>query len=215
MVSALKSRVNPTEHPPPASELYGKEHMLATQMMYEVSPCFKLASFMAANLAILEGAAEHEAHKIHVVDIDIGEGRQYMHFLQAFKLHKLQDESVTMENLRDEMLRLVKGLSPTVVTIVEQEMNDNTALLTVRVRAACEHYDTLFSSLEATVSRENSGRARVSMSGFQSVPMSQSVAESLRVKLNSGTCGNPGFTVKEQSGGICFGWMGIALTPSQ
>ncbi|KAL8523024.1 hypothetical protein ACS0TY_013117 [Phlomoides rotata] len=118
MVSALKSCVNPTEHPPPASELYGKEHMLSTQMMYDVSPCFKLC-FMAANLAILEGAAEQEAHKIHVVDFDIGEGRQYMHFLQAFKLHKLPDESVTMENLRDELLRLVKGLSPTVVTIVE------------------------------------------------------------------------------------------------
>ncbi|KAL8508457.1 hypothetical protein ACS0TY_018908 [Phlomoides rotata] len=42
MVSALKSRVNPMEHPPPASELYGKEHMLATQMLYDVSPCFKL-----------------------------------------------------------------------------------------------------------------------------------------------------------------------------
>ncbi|KAL8534453.1 hypothetical protein ACS0TY_010462 [Phlomoides rotata] len=322
MVYALKSRVNPTEHPPPASELYGKEHMLATQMLYDVSPCFKLG-FMAANLAILEATAEQEAHKIHVVDFDIGEGGQYMHFLHAlvakkstdkrpaslkitaftdfitggeeklkiigetlnslankigvclnfsvkklnmsdlnreklgvepdealgvnfaFKLHKLPDESVTTENLRDELLRLVKGLSPTVVTIVEQEMNGNTAPLTVRVREACEHYGALFDSLEATVSREDprrvrieealgrrmgnsvacegrdrvercevlgKWRARVSMAGFQSVPMGQSVAESLRVKLNSWTRGKPGFTVNEQSGGICFGWMGRALT---
>ncbi|KAL8474621.1 hypothetical protein ACS0TY_031174 [Phlomoides rotata] len=65
MTSALKSRVNPTKHPPLASELYGKEHMLATQMLYDISPCFKLG-FMAANLAILEATAEQEAHKIHV-----------------------------------------------------------------------------------------------------------------------------------------------------
>lgn len=322
MVSALKSRVNPTEHPPPASELYGKEHMLSTQMLYDVSPCFKLG-FMAANLAILEATAEQEVHRIHVLDFDIGEGGQYMHFLHAlsakkspdkraaalkitaftdfiaggevklkivgerlnslankigvslnfsvkklnmneltreklgvepdealavnfaFKLHKMPDESVTTENLRDELLRLVKGLSPTVMTVVEQEMNGNTAPLTVRVREACEHYGALFDSLEATVSRENPGRvrieealgrrignsvacegrdrvercevlgkwrARVSMAGFQSVPMSQPVAESLRAKLNSGTRGNPGFTVNEQSGGICFGWMGRTLT---
>lgn len=322
MVSALKSRVNPTEHPLPVSELYGKEHTLSTQMLYDVSPCFKLG-FMAANLAILEATSEQGFHKIHVVDFDIGEGGQYMHFLHAlvakksddkraaalkitaftdfvsggeeklkfvgerlktlankigirldfsvknlnisdlnreklgvepnealavnfaFKLHKLPDESVTTENLRDELLRLVKGLAPIVTTMVEQDMNANTAPLTVRVRETCEHYGALFDSLEATVSRGNPDRvrieealgrkignsvacegrdrvercevfgkwrARMSMAGFQPVSMSQPVAESLRVKLNSGTRGNPGFTVNEQSGSICFGWMGRTLT---
>ncbi|KAL8513649.1 hypothetical protein ACS0TY_012946 [Phlomoides rotata] len=103
-------------------------------------------------------------------------------------------------------------------------MNGHMVPLTVRVREACEHYGTLFDSLEATVIEEALGRrignsvacegrdrvewcevlgkwqARVSKVGFQSVPIGQSVAESLRVKLNSGTRG------------ICFGWMGIAFT---
>lgn len=322
MVSALKSRVNPTEHTYSMSELYGKEHKLSTQMLYEVSPCFKLC-FMAANLAILNATSELGFQRIHVVDFEIGEGGQYMHFLHAlaagqsggkraaglkitafadstsgadekvkivgerlttladkigvpfdfsvkklivgdlsreklginadealavnlaFKLHKLPDESVTTENMRDELLRVVKGLSPNVMTVVEQEMNANTAPLTVRVREACEHYGALLDSLEATVSQSNSERvrieeavgrkignsvacegrervercevfgkwrARMSMAGFEAVPMSQHVADSLRAKLNSGTRGNPGFTVTEQSGGICFGWMGRTLT---
>lgn len=322
MVSALKSRVSPSGHSYSTSELNNKEHKLSTQMMYEVSPCFKLC-FMAANLAILDATSELGFQRIHVVDFDIGEGRQYMHFLHAlaasnsggkraarlkitafadsisggedklktvgerlqtlankfgvcldfavkrfvvgdlsrdklgveadealavnlaFKLHNLPDESVTTENMRDELLRLVKGLSPDVTTVVEQEMNGNTAPLTVRVREGCEHYGALLESLEATVPRGSPERARIeeavgrkignsvacegrerversevfgkwrarmSMAGFQAVSMSQSVAESLRAKLNSGTRGNPGFTVCEQSGGICFGWMGRTLT---
>lgn len=322
MVSALKSRVSPTGHPYSTSELNNKEHKLSTQMMYEVSPCFKLC-FMAANLAILDATSEQRFQRIHVVDFDIGEGRQYMHFLHAlaasnsggkraaafkitafadsisggedklktvgerlqtlankfgvcfdfavkrlvvgdlsrdklgveadealavnlaFKLHNLPDESVTTENMRDELLRVVKGLSPDVMTVVEQEMNGNTAPLTVRVREGCEHYGALLESLEATVPRGSPDRvrieeavgrkignsvacegrerversevfgkwrARMSMAGFQPVLMSQTIAESLRAKLNSGTRGNPGFTVCEQSGGICFGWMGRTLT---
>ncbi|KAG6429494.1 hypothetical protein SASPL_107545 [Salvia splendens] len=318
MVSALKSRVNPTG----TSELYSKEHKLSTQMLYEVSPCFKL-SFMAANLAILNATSEQGFQRIHVVDFEIGEGGQYMHFLHAlaanqsggkrasalkitafsdntsggdeklkivgeslhtlaykigvrfdfsvkklivsdfnriklgiepgealavnlaFKLHNLPDESVTTENLRDELLRLVKGLSPDVTTVVEPEMNANTAPLTVRVREACEFYGALLDSLDATVSRGNPDRvrieeavgrkivnsvacegrervercevfgkwrARMGMAGFESVPMSQPVADTLRARLNSGTRGNPGFTVTEKSGGICFGWMGRTLT---
>ncbi|CAL1381743.1 unnamed protein product [Linum trigynum] len=55
---ALKSsRVNPAENPPPVAELYGKEHAASTQLLYELSPCFKLG-FMAANLAILESTLE-------------------------------------------------------------------------------------------------------------------------------------------------------------
>ncbi|KAK4436281.1 Scarecrow-like protein 8 [Sesamum alatum] len=322
MVSALKSRVNPTEHPLPVADLYSKEHTLSIQMLYDVSPCFKLG-FMAANLAILEATSDQGFNKVHVVDFDIGQGGQYMHLLHAlvakkpadkraaalkittftdsvsgdeqrlkmvgeglkalaskigvcltfsvknlntvdlsreslgvepdealavnfaFKLYKLPDESVTTENPRDELLRRVKGLSPTVTTVVEQDMNANTAPLTLRVRETCEYYGALFESLEATVSRENRDRgrveealgrkmgnsvaceardrvercevlgkwrARMSMAGFQPVPMGQPVAESLRGKLNSGTRGNPGFTVNEQSGGICFGWMGRTLT---
>ncbi|KAJ8536806.1 hypothetical protein K7X08_035207 [Anisodus acutangulus] len=318
MVSALRSRVNPTDYPPPVMELHSREHTDTTQNLYEVSPCFKLG-FMAANLAILEAVAD--LNKLHVIDFDIGQGGQYLHLLHAlsakesdkptmlkitafteqvsgvderlnsigvelksvanrvgvclyfnvmackvtdlsreklgvepnealavnfaFKLYRLPDESVTTENLRDELLRRVKGLSPKVVTVVEQEFNGNTAPFLARVNEACVHYGALFDSLDATVSRDNiervrieeglsrkmansvacegrdrvercevfgKWRARMSMAGFGPRPMSQLVANSLRSKLNSGTRGNPGFTVNEQSGGICFGWMGRTLT---
>ncbi|CAN4087705.1 unnamed protein product [Withania somnifera] len=320
MVSALRSRVNPGECPPPVLELHSKEHIDTTQNLYEVSPCFKLG-FMAANLAILEAVADHPFSKLHVIDFDIGQGGRYLHLLHAlaakksdkpmilkitafteqasgvdeslnsigdelkavanrlgvclcfnvmackitdlsreklglepdeaiavnfaFKLYRLPDESVTTENVRDELLRRVKGLSPKVVTLVEQEMNGNTAPFLARVNEACGHYGALFDSLNATMSRDNiervrieeglsrkmansvacegrdrvercevfgKWRARMSMAGFGPRPMSQLVANSLRMKLHSGTRGNPGFTVNEQSGGICFGWMGRTLT---
>ncbi|CAK9185062.1 unnamed protein product [Ilex paraguariensis] len=320
MVSALRSRVNPTEYPPSVAQLYSEEHMVSTQMLYDVSPCFKLG-FMAANLAILESTSDQTRNKLHVVDFEIGQGGQYVHLLQAlaarkadkpsllkittfvdyvngsedrlktvgkglnslaskvgvgltfnvlnfkvsdlssealgvendevlavnfaFRLYKLPDESVTTENLRDGLLRRVKSLSPAVVTVVEQEMNANTAPFVARVTEVCGYYEALFDSFDATVLMDNSDRvkieeglsrkmvnsvacegrdrvercevlgkwrARMSMAGFQAKPMSQLVAESLHSELNSGPRGNPRFTVKEQTAGICFGWMGRTLT---
>lgn len=317
MTAALRSRMNANSTT--ASELYGNDHILSTQLLYDKSPCFKLA-FMAANATILE----LEEKNIHVVDFDIGQGVQYVYLLQeiaaarkvgkqtpislklttfadfgnggverlnlvgdglksvsnrlgvlfsfnistlklsdlstaalmvesdeilvvnlAFKLYKLPDESVTTENLRDEVLRRVKGLSPALVTVVEQELNGNTASFETRVSQACGYYGALLESLEATIGRDNSERvkieeglsrrmvnsvacegrdrvercevfgkwrARMSMAGFEPKVMSQLGAESLVLKVNSVTRGNPGFTAKEDAGGISFGWMGRSLT---
>lgn len=163
----------------------------------------------------------------------------------AFKLYRVPDESVSMENLRDELLRRVKGLSPRAVTLVEQDSNANTAPFVTRVNGACEYYGALFDSIDSVVPRDNSDRvrveealgrkmansvacegrerveraevfgkwrARMGMAGFEMKPLGQSVAESMRAKLNSARGGNPGFTVKEESGGVGFGWMGRTLT---
>lgn len=320
MSSALRSRVNPSEFPPPVADLYSKEHTLSTQMLYDASPCFKLG-FMAANLAILDAISEQQVNKLHVLDFDIGQGGQYVHLLHAlagrkpdkptvlkittfadvvnggeeslrivadwlkgvanqngvslifsvmnlricelsreklglecdealvvnfaFKLYQLPDESVTTENMRDELLRRVKGLSPKVVTVVEQETNTNTAPFVARVNLSYEYYGVLFESLEATEWKDMSERvrieeglgrkmansvacegrdrvercevfgkwrARMSMAGFEPKPLSSVVADSLRSRLNSVTRVKPGFTVNEQSGGICFGWTGRTLT---
>ncbi|KAK5802750.1 hypothetical protein PVK06_030369 [Gossypium arboreum] len=160
----------------------------------------------------------------------------------AFKLYRMPDESVSVENPRDELLRRVKRLAPCVVTIVEQEINTNTAPFASRVGEAVGYYGALFESIESTFGRENSERvkveegllrkiansvacegrdrvercevfgkwrARMSMAGFELKPLSESVAESMRARLN---CGNPGFTVKEENGGISFGWLGRTLT---
>ncbi|KAH0662055.1 hypothetical protein KY284_026986 [Solanum tuberosum] len=237
MVSALRSRVNSTEYPPPVMELHSKEHAVSTQNLYETSPCFKLG-FMAANLAIVEAVADHPSNKIHVIDFDIGQGGQYLHLLHAlatkntdyhislkitaittdftgradnrvnsieddlktlankvgislifniiscsitdlsreklgiehdealavnfaYRLYRLPDESVTTENLRDELLRRVKGLSPKVVTLVEQELNGNTAAFVARVNEACGYYGALLDSLDATVSKDETGRVKI------------------------------------------------------
>lgn len=58
-------------------------------------------------------------------------------------------------------------------------------------------------------------RARMSMAGFKMKPMSQNVAESIKSRLNIGNNEsrvNSGLSVKEENGGICFGWMGRTLT---
>ncbi|XP_010060571.2 scarecrow-like protein 8 [Eucalyptus grandis] len=163
----------------------------------------------------------------------------------AFKLYRMPDESVSMENPRDELLRRVKGLAPRVVTLVEQEMNGNTAPFATRAGEALGYYGALLESLESTVPRDSSDRgraeeglsrklgnsvacegrdrvercevfgkwrARMGMAGFELKPLGQHVAESMKARLESGNRVNPGFTVKEENGGVCFGWLGRTLT---
>ncbi|XP_043696878.1 scarecrow-like protein 8 [Telopea speciosissima] len=323
MVSALQSRGNPAENPPPVAELCSNEHVNATQMLYEVSPCFKLG-FMAANLAILEATSD-QPNNVHVVDFDIGQGSQYMTLIHAFAerqsgkpivvkitaviepgssnynedglglrvvgdrlkklaervgvnlkfnavsrkmadldrealesdadealavnfafwLYRMPDESVSTENRRDQLLRVVKKLCPRVVTLVEQEMNANTAPFGARVAEASVYYGALFDSLDATMARDGAvrirveeclgrkaantvacegwervercevfgkWRARMGMAGFEARSLSQQMSESLRSKLSEMTRNHPGFTIKQEGGGIVFGWMGRVLT---
>ncbi|KAK7279917.1 hypothetical protein RJT34_24978 [Clitoria ternatea] len=318
MVSALRSRMNQVEYPPPVLELFSDEHAESTQLLFEHSLCFKVA-FMAANLAILdaafEGVTENDIVKFCVVDFNIGHGKQYASLLHefssklkgkpatikiiavadngveerlktlddmlsrhaerlgigfefkvvnrklaeltreslgcdpdeplavnfAFKLYRLPDESVSTENPRDELLRRVKALAPRVVTLVEQEMNANTALFAARVGEMCSYYGAVFDSVESTMARDNAERvrieeglsrrvgnsvacegrdrvercevfgkwrARMSMAGFALKPVSQKVAESIKTRLGPGKR----VTVKEENGGVCFGWMGRTLT---
>lgn len=163
----------------------------------------------------------------------------------AFKLHRVPDESVSMDNLRDELLRRVKGLNPRAVTLVEQEMSGNTASFMNRVNECCGYFGALLDSFDSTLPKDHldrvrveeglgrkmansvacegrerveraevfgKWRARMGMAGFELKPLSQSVAESMRARFNSTRGGNPGFTVKEESGGVGFGWMGRTLT---
>ncbi|KAJ8626353.1 hypothetical protein MRB53_019660 [Persea americana] len=318
MVGALLSRINPAEsggRGQPIAELCSSEHMMATQMLYEASPCFKLG-FMAANHAILDATLNQQ--KIHIVDFDIGQGSQYLTLIHAlaerqpikptvkitaindpnsingsnglqvvgdrltkladrvgivlrfsvlcrrasdlsresigcdpdeslavnfaFRLYKMADESVSTANPRDELLRVVKGLHPAVVTLVEQEMNANTAPFLARFGESWAYCRALFESLDATVTRDGpqkfrieeclarkaansvaregrdrvercevfgKWRARMGMAGFQPRPLSAQIAESMRTRVNRV---HSGFFVKEESGGICFGWMGRILT---
>ncbi|KAG1362395.1 putative Scarecrow-like protein 8 [Cocos nucifera] len=84
MVAALYSRI---EQPPssgalhhPFAELCSAEHLAATRMLYELSPCFKHA-LLAANLAILQATRDYP--RIHILDFDLGQGSQYVSLIHA------------------------------------------------------------------------------------------------------------------------------------
>ncbi|KAH6795877.1 hypothetical protein C2S51_036863 [Perilla frutescens var. frutescens] len=74
-------------------------------------------------------------------------------------LHHIPDESVSPTNHRDRLLRLVKSLSPKVVTIVEQESNTNTATFSQRFRETLDYYTAMFESIDAAaLVRDNKQR---------------------------------------------------------
>ncbi|XAR68172.1 hypothetical protein NMG60_11003209 [Bertholletia excelsa] len=79
----------------------------------------------------------------------------------AFMLRHMPDESVSTQNHRDRLLRLVKGLSPKVVTLVEQESNTNTAPFFPRFLEALNYYTAMFESIDATLPREHKERINV------------------------------------------------------
>ncbi|CAN7025602.1 unnamed protein product [Brassica rapa subsp. trilocularis] len=79
----------------------------------------------------------------------------------AFVLHHMPDESVSTENHRDRLLRMVKSLSPKVVTLVEQESNTNTAAFFPRFKETMDYYDAMFESIDVTLPRNHKQRINV------------------------------------------------------
>lgn len=79
----------------------------------------------------------------------------------AFLLHHMPDESVSTINQRDRLLRMVKSLNPKLVTVVEQDMNTNTAPFLPRFVEAHNYYSAVFQSLDATLPRDSQERLNV------------------------------------------------------
>lgn len=79
----------------------------------------------------------------------------------AFQLHHMPDESVSTVNQRDQLLRMVKSLNPKLVTVVEQDMNTNTAPFLQRFAEVYNYYCVVFESLDATLSRDSQERVNV------------------------------------------------------
>ncbi|KAM4101650.1 hypothetical protein ACJW30_05G159200 [Castanea mollissima] len=77
-----------------------------------------------------------------------------------YVLHHMPDESVSTQNHRDRLLRLVKSLSPKVVTIVEQESNTNTSPFFARFRETLDYYTAMFESID--VARPRNDKQRIS-----------------------------------------------------
>ncbi|XP_031102909.1 scarecrow-like protein 13 [Ipomoea triloba] len=77
-----------------------------------------------------------------------------------YMLHHMPDESVSTMNHRDRLLRLVKSLSPKIVTLVEQESNTNTTPFLPRFRETLDYYTAMFESIDAARPRDD--RQRIS-----------------------------------------------------
>lgn len=77
------------------------------------------------------------------------------------QLHHTPDESVDVNNPRDELLRMVRSLNPKVVTLVEQESNTNTAPFLPRFKEALEYYSAMFESIDVTMPRDRKERINV------------------------------------------------------
>lgn len=70
-----------------------------------------------------------------------------------YMLHHMPDESVSTTNHRDRLIRLVKRLSPKVVTLLEQESNTNTSSFSKRFEEALDYYTAMFESIDAKLPR--------------------------------------------------------------
>nr|GMC81676.1 scarecrow-like transcription factor PAT1 [Ipomoea batatas] len=79
----------------------------------------------------------------------------------AYMLHHIPDESVSTQNHRDELLRLVKSLNPKVVTLVEQESNTNTSAFFPRFLETLDYYTAMFESIDVTLPRDHKERINV------------------------------------------------------
>ncbi|KAI6690488.1 hypothetical protein NL676_027316 [Syzygium grande] len=77
------------------------------------------------------------------------------------QLHHMPDESVDITNPRDGLLRMVKSLSPKVITLIEQEANANTAPFLTRFVETLDYYLAMFESIDVTLPRDRKERINV------------------------------------------------------
>ncbi|KAJ0966071.1 hypothetical protein J5N97_027209 [Dioscorea zingiberensis] len=75
----------------------------------------------------------------------------------TLQLHRTPDEStVELNNPRDGLLRMVKGLSPKVTTLVEQESNTNTSPFLMRFTETMDYYSAMLESIDESLARRES-----------------------------------------------------------
>ena len=78
-----------------------------------------------------------------------------------FAIDAASHGSVGTQNHRDRVLRVLKSLSPKVVTFVEQEANTHTAPFLPRFLETMNHYLAIFESIEVSLPREHEEQINV------------------------------------------------------
>ncbi|KAK4484399.1 hypothetical protein RD792_006978 [Penstemon davidsonii] len=146
-------RVRITGIDDPVSKYARGENILAVgKRLAEISETFNISvEFHAVPVFALDITRE-------MLDIRPGEALAVNFPLQ---LHHTPDESVDVLNPRDGLLRMVKSLSPKVVTLVEQESNTNTAPFVQRFVESLDFYSAMFESIDATMPRDRKERINI------------------------------------------------------
>ncbi|KAL6492923.1 Proteasome subunit YC7alpha/Y8 (protease yscE subunit 7) [Orobanche gracilis] len=132
----------------------------------------------------------------------------------AFQMHHMPDESVSTLNLRDQLLRMVSSLNPKLVTVVEaagRECEYSSFLVEDRVDVerqclARDIINVVACEGEERIERyEVAGkwRARMSMAGFRSCPISRDVKDEIEKLIDSYS---DRFNVGEEMGTLHFVW---------
>lgn len=77
------------------------------------------------------------------------------------QLHHTPDESIDVNNPRDGIIRMIKSLSPKVVTLIEQDSNTNTTPFLTRFSEVMGFYSAMFESIDVTMARDSKDRINV------------------------------------------------------
>ncbi|KAL5548222.1 hypothetical protein UlMin_003453 [Ulmus minor] len=143
--------------------------------------------------------------------------------LKMLDLHHTPDGRVDVNNPRDELLRMVKSLSPKVVTLVEQESNTNTTPFFHRFVKTLDYYLAMFESIDVTLPRNSKHKinvehhclvrdignlfgkwkSRLTMAGFKQYPLSSYVNLVIRSMLK---CYLEHYKLVEKDGAMLLGW---------
>ncbi|VAI22615.1 unnamed protein product [Triticum turgidum subsp. durum] len=102
-------------------------------------------------------AVHAASHEVYLEHLDIRPGEVIVVNF-AYELHHTPDESVSTENHRNRIIRMIKSLSPRVVTLVEQESNTNTAPFFSRYLETFEYYTAMFESIDVALPRDDKRR---------------------------------------------------------
>lgn len=112
---------------------------------------------LSCNVPFEFHAATHSGSEVQLDSLGLQPGEALaVNF--ALMLHHMPDESVCTQNHRDRLLRLVKSLSPKVVTLVEQESNTNTTPFLHRFIETLNYYSAIFESIDVTLPRDHKDR---------------------------------------------------------
>jgi len=103
-------------------------------------------------------AAAMSGCKVNRDSLKVRPGEEALAVNFPYMLHHMPDESVSTTNHRDRLLRLVKSLSPRIVTLVEQESNTNTPPFLQRFRETLDYYAAMFESIDVALPREDKKR---------------------------------------------------------